>query len=83
MINGRLTGSFSSPLMSILTNSEKLLPLFAMPQIRIVLTHESRSKMFRNDGGNLIAPATSVLSNAELRYIKLLIWAVIMLNHQW
>jgi hypothetical protein len=65
LINGSLTGSFSSPLMSILTNSDKLLPLFAMPQI--ALTRESRSKMFRNDGEDLIiAPATWVLSNAEL-----------------
>lgn len=63
-----LTGSFSGPLMSMLSNSEKLLPLFAMPQVRIVLTHESRSTMFRGDGVNIVAPATWVLSNVELRY---------------
>jgi len=65
-----LTGSFSAPLMSLLSSSEKLIPLFAMPQLRIILTHESLNTMFRQDGtgGNIVQPATWVLSNVELRY---------------
>jgi hypothetical protein len=63
-----LTGSFSAPLMSLLSNSEKLIPLFAMPQVRLILTHESLSTMFRQDGTNIISPATWSLSNVELRY---------------
>ena len=58
------TGSFSAPLMSILSNSEKLLPLFAMPQIRVVLTVESISNMFTTT----VVPTGFVLSNVELRY---------------
>ncbi len=46
-LDGRLltlneSGAFRVPLMCVLSNSEKLLPLFAMPQIRINLTIESR-----------------------------------------
>lgn len=58
------TGSFSAPLMSILSNSEKLLPLFAMPQIRVVLTVESIANMFSAS----VTPTGYVLSNVELRY---------------
>lgn len=58
------TGSLSAPLMSILSNSEKLLPLFAMPQIRVVLTVESIANMFTT----AVVPTGFVLSNVELRY---------------
>lgn len=57
-------GSLSAPLMSILSNSEKLLPLFAMPQIRVVLTVESIANMF----STAVVPTGFVLSNVELRY---------------
>jgi len=63
-----LTGSFSAPLMSLLSNSEKLIPLFAMPQVRLILTHESLGVMFRQDGTNIVSPASWQLSNVELRY---------------
>jgi len=63
-----LTASFSAPLMSMLSNSEKLIPLFAMPQVRLILTHEALSVMFRQDGTNIVQPATWSLSNVELRY---------------
>ena len=63
-----LTGSFSAPLMSLLTNSEKLIPLFAMPQVRLILTMESLNGMFRQDGTAIVNPATFTLSNVELRY---------------
>lgn len=68
-LDGRLltvneSGNFSAPLMSILSNSEKLLPLFAMPQVRIILTVESLSNMFTST----VAPTGWTLSNVELRY---------------
>lgn len=68
-LDGRLmtaaeTGSFSAPLMSILSNSEKLIPLFAMPQVRIILTVDSLSNMFTST----VTPTNWVLSNVELRY---------------
>lgn len=58
------TGSFGLPLVSILSNSEKLLPLFAMPQCRITLTVESLSSMFTS----AVAPTNFVISNVQLRY---------------
>ena len=58
------TGSFAGPLTSILSNSEKLIPLFAMPQIRIILTIDSLTNMFTST----IAPTGWTLSNVELRY---------------
>ncbi len=68
-LDGRLltlneTGSFSAPLMCVLSNSEKLLPLFAMPQIRINLTIESIANMFTGS----VIPTGWTLSNVELRY---------------
>jgi hypothetical protein len=68
-LDGRLcgaaeTGSFAGPLMCILSNSEKLLPLFAMPQMRIVLTVESLANMFTTT----VVPTGWTLSNVELRY---------------
>lgn len=58
-------GSFSAPLVSILSNAEKLLPLFAMPQVRITLTMDSLANTF-----NTIANGVSAytISNVELRY---------------
>ena len=60
-------GSLSAPLMSILSNSDKLLPLFAMPQIRIVLTVESIANMF-TVAAVANVPTAFTLSNVELRY---------------
>ncbi len=57
------SGSFSAPLVCMLSNSEKLLPLFAMPQIRVILTVDSLSNIFGGLG------ATSYeIRNVELRY---------------
>jgi len=69
-LDGRLltaneTGTFSAPLPCILSNSEKLLPLFAMPQLRIVLTVESIANMFTS---TVALPTAWTLSNVELRY---------------
>lgn len=59
------SGSFSGPLMCSLSNSEKLLPLFAMPQVRLNLTVESIANMFNTSAA---APTAWNLSNIELRY---------------
>lgn len=59
------TGSVSAPLVSMLSNAEKLIPLFAMPQVRMVLTLDSLSNQF-----NTVANGVSAfsISNVELRY---------------
>lgn len=59
------TGSFALPLVSILSNSEKLIPLFAMPQVRIVLTMEALASMFTGTGS---VPTAWSISNVQLRY---------------
>jgi hypothetical protein len=58
-----VTGSVSAPLVSLLSNSEKLIPLFAMPQIRLILTLDSLSNQFT---GSSVSGFT--MSNVELRY---------------
>jgi hypothetical protein len=59
------TGSFSVPLVSLLSNAEKLIPLFAMPQIRLTLTVDSLANIF-----NTVALGVTglTLTNVELRY---------------
>lgn len=59
------SGSFSAPLVSILSNAEKLLPLFAMPQIRITLTMDSLANTFNTVANGVTA---YTISNVELRY---------------
>lgn len=58
------TGSFSGPLMSILSNSEKLLPLFAMPNVRINLTLDTIANMFTTTK----VPTAFTISNFTLHY---------------
>jgi hypothetical protein len=58
------TGSFAFPLVSMLSNSEKLIPLFAMPQVRIVLTMEALVSMFTST----VVPTGWSISNVQLRY---------------
>jgi len=58
--------SLGAPLMSILSNSDKLIPLFAMPQIRIVLTMDSIASCFNIATGGAVTAFT--LSNLELCY---------------
>jgi hypothetical protein len=58
--------SLGAPLMSILSNSDKLIPLFAMPQIRIVLTMDSIASCFNIASGGAVTAFT--LSNLELCY---------------
>ncbi len=69
-LDGRLlgvdeTGSFAFPLVSILSNAEKLIPLFAMPQVRLVLTMESIANMFTAAAA---VPTAWTISNVQLRY---------------
>lgn len=59
------TGSVSAPLVSILSNAEKLLPLFAMPQVRITLTMDSLANQFNTVANGVTAFS---ISNVELRY---------------
>lgn len=63
---GTNTGSLSAPLISLLSNSEKLIPLFAMPQVRIVLTMDSLGAQFNLSGATGVSSFT--ISNVELRY---------------
>lgn len=58
------TGSFAMPLISLLSNSEKLIPLFAMPQVRLTLTMESLATMFTS----AVVPTGWTISNVQLRY---------------
>ena len=58
------TGSFALPLVSILSNSEKLIPLFAMPQVRVILTMDSIANMFTSAA----VPTAWTLTNIQLRY---------------
>ena len=58
------TGSFGLPLVSILSNAEKLIPLFAMPQCRITLTMESLANMFTA----VVVPTGYSITNLQLRY---------------
>ena len=59
------SGSFSVPLISMLSNAEKLIPLFAMPQVRIVLSLDNISNIF-NTVANGVTDFS--ISNVELRY---------------
>jgi hypothetical protein len=60
-----VTGSFSAPLVSMLSNSEKLLPLFAMPQIRVTLSVDNLTNTFNTVANGVTA---YTLANVELRY---------------
>jgi hypothetical protein len=61
---GTFPWNVSAPLMNVLSNAERLLPLFAMPQVRITLTLDAVANMFTVPGG---VSAVS-FSNFELRY---------------
>ena len=57
------TTSLAAPLMSCLSNTEKLLPLFAMPAIRVQLTLDSLTNFFFGAAGSSYS-----ISNVELVY---------------
>jgi hypothetical protein len=58
--------SVGAPLMCVLSNSEKLLPLFSRPQVRLVFTVESLSAMFVNGTAQTVSAFS--ISNFELCY---------------
>lgn len=64
LANGPNTGSVSVPLISLLSNCEKLIPLFAMPQVRVILTMDSLSNIFTTTTGL----TSFTINNVELRY---------------
>lgn len=59
-------GSFSAPLPCCLSNAEKYIPAFAMPQLRIELQIDTIANMFRSDVVAL--PSAITISNFELCY---------------
>ncbi len=67
LANGVSTGTGAAPLVSLLSNAEKLIPLFAMPQVRIILTMDSLSNQFTAIGAGSSVKSFSI-SNVELRY---------------
>ena len=66
--NAIKVANFSGPLMSLLTNSEKLIPLFAMPQVRLILSLDSIANMFIAGAGQIVLPTGYEITNFELRY---------------
>ena len=58
------SGSFSAPLMSVLTNADKMIPLFAMPAVRLVLTMDSIANIFTS----AVTPTGFTISNVQLHY---------------
>lgn len=58
------TGTFSAPLIGLLSSSAKLIPAFAMPQISVQLTMDSIANMFTTT----VVPTGFVISNIELCY---------------
>ena len=60
-------GFFSGMLPGLLSNCEKLIPAFAMPQIRTQLTLDSLSNIFTSGTGAVI-PTSFTISNFELIY---------------
>ena len=69
LMDGRLmtlneVGSFSGLIPSILSNSEKMIPAFAMGSIRTQLTLDTLANIFTTN----VVPTAFVLSNVELCY---------------
>lgn len=58
------SGSFSMPLIGLLSSSAKLIPAFAMPQISVQLTMDSIANMFTP----AVVPTAFTISNIELCY---------------
>jgi hypothetical protein len=62
---GATTVSYAFPLMNLLAGSEKLIPLFAMPQIQLALTTDTVTNYILKSGG---ANPTARIYNVELCY---------------
>ena len=68
-LDGRLctlneVGTFSFPLVGLLSSCSKLIPAFAMPQISVQLTMDSIANIFTTT----VVPTAFVISNVELSY---------------
>ena len=61
------TGTFSMPLVGLLSSSAKLIPAFAMPQVSVQLTIDSIANIFCSGTGAVI-PTVFTISNIELCY---------------
>ena len=61
------TGTFSMPLVGLLSSSAKLIPAFAMPQISVQLTIDSIAKIFTSNTGAVI-PTGFVESQVSQRW---------------
>jgi hypothetical protein len=57
-------GTFSCPLVGLLSSSAKLIPAFAMPQLSVQLTMDSIANMFTTT----VVPTGFVISNIEIAY---------------
>ena len=71
-LDGRLctvneVGTFSMPLVGLLSSSAKLIPAFAMPQVSVQLTMDSIANTFTS-GTGAVVPTGFTLSNVELCY---------------
>ena len=71
-LDGRLcvaneTGTFSMPLVGLLSSSAKLIPAFAMPQISVQLTMDSIANTFTS-GTGCVVPTGFDIKNIELCY---------------
>jgi hypothetical protein len=63
------TGTFAAPLPCMFSNCDKLLPAFAMPQMRLELVVTTLADMFKAVGG--VIPTVVTLSNLELCYTQI------------
>jgi hypothetical protein len=68
-LDGRLcaaneSGTFSFPLVGLLSSSAKLIPAFCMPQISVQLTMDQVAQMFTST----VVPTNFTISNIELAY---------------
>jgi len=63
------SGTFSAPLPMMLSNCEKYLPAFAMPQMRLELVVSTLADMFKPVAG--VIPTAITLSNLELCYTQI------------
>ena len=58
----------SAPLMNVLTNCERLYPLYASSQCRLILTCDNIANWFASDSAFEALPTGYTISNVELRY---------------
>ena len=63
------TGTFSAPLPCILSNCEKYIPAFAMPQLRVELVVSTLADMFKTNV--VVAPTAFAITQIELVYTQI------------